>query len=84
MVKQNMDHLDTWPNLWETGKTYLDFSWDLSDLEAKIEYTKSHPEIMRELAEAAQTIYRTAFHQPHGPGSFTDHLLELIQYTHPK
>lgn len=78
MIKQNMDHLDTWPNLWQTGKTYLDFSWDLSDLESKITYSKSHPEEMRALANAAQETYRAAIRQKRGPGSFTQHLLDLI------
>lgn len=78
MVKQNMDHLDTWPNLWETGKTYLDFKWDLSDLESKINYAKSHPEVMRIFADAAQKKYHAALQQKRGPGSFTEYLLDLI------
>lgn len=78
IVKQNMDHLETWPNLWETGKTYLDFKWDLSDLESKIDYVKSHPEIMRDFANAAQKKYHTALFKKYGTGSFTEYLRELI------
>ena len=78
IIKQNMDHLETWPNLWETGKTYLDFAWDLSDLKSKLEYARSHPEEIQGFAIAAQEKYRIALRQKHGPGSFTEHLLELI------
>ena len=31
LLKLNMDHLDTWPNLYE-NKTYVDFKWDLSNV----------------------------------------------------
>lgn len=78
MIKQNMDHLDTWPNLWESNKTYLDFKWDLSDLESKIEYAKTHTEEMQHLASAAQEKYRVALYQKQGLGSFTEHLLNLV------
>ena len=78
MIKQNMDHLDTWPNLWETAKPISTFSWDLSDLESTIEYAKTHPEQMRQLADAAQKKYRAAFCKKQQAGSFTEHLLSII------
>lgn len=33
LIKPNMDHLQTLPNLYDDGKTYLSVKWDLSDLE---------------------------------------------------
>ncbi len=78
IIKQNMDHLSTWPNLWETGQSYLDFKWDLSDLETKIDYARTHPEAMRALANTAQKKYQTALTQKEGSGSFVEHLLSLI------
>lgn len=32
VVKQNMDHLDTLPNLYEAGETHLSVNWDFSGL----------------------------------------------------
>ena len=37
LIKPNMDHLLTWPNFYIKNETYLDFAWDLNDLEDKIE-----------------------------------------------
>ena len=32
LIKPNMDHLDTWPNLYIKNKTYLSFKWNFSDI----------------------------------------------------
>lgn len=79
MMKQNMDHLDTWPNLWEKNKTYLDFSWDFADLKQKMEYIKEHPKEVKQLAETAQESYRHALLKSEGSGSFVERFLSFIE-----
>lgn len=37
LFKPNMDHLETWPNLYIKNKTYIDFNWNLNDLILKLE-----------------------------------------------
>lgn len=36
LIKQNMDHLETLPDLYEPGVTYLPVAWDFSDLDTVI------------------------------------------------
>jgi len=71
--------LETWPKLWETRETYLDFNWDLSDLESKIAFAKNNPETMKNLASNAQARYRAALFQKEGPGSFKEHFLDIVK-----
>jgi hypothetical protein len=78
MVKQDMDHLETWPNLWIKGKTYLDFKWDLSDLEEKIEFVFRSPEAVRDIAVQAQQMYRDALCSPAGREEFCRRFIALI------
>lgn len=78
MIKQNMDHLDTWPNLWQKDKTYLDFSWDLSDLKNTIAYALEKPDELLDRAKAAQRLYKRAIDTQPGEGSFTEHFMKLI------
>ena len=37
LLKPNMDHMSTWPNLYEKDITYISHSWDLEDLVDVIE-----------------------------------------------
>lgn len=50
LLKPNMDHLLTWPNFFMRNETYLDFSWDLSDLTDKIESIKYEKNKYNEIA----------------------------------
>lgn len=50
LLKPNIDHMMTWPNFFKKNETYIDFSWDLSDLRDKIELIKLHKNNFREVA----------------------------------
>ncbi len=78
IIKQNMDHLETWPNLWQPDKTYLNFAWDLTDLEATVEQAIADPTKMVNLAEQAQTHYAFHFTQD-GSRMFAERLLKLVK-----
>lgn len=77
MIKQNMQHLETWPNLWIAGESYLDFSWDLSDLNDKVDYAKANPHEMMLLAEQAQNIYQACFTEE-GMNNFCQRFIEIV------
>lgn len=36
LIKASMDHIDTFPNIYEDGVTYVKLKWDMSDLEEKL------------------------------------------------
>ncbi len=42
LIKPNMDHLETWPNIYKPMKTYIPCNWDFSDLEEKVNWVFSN------------------------------------------
>lgn len=79
MIKQDMSHLATWPNLWIKDKTYLDFEWDMSDVREKVEYAIHNPEHMRYLAHQAQRIYKPILDYNTGKNIFCERFINLIK-----
>ena len=53
LIKQDMSHLDTLPDLFEAGVTYLPVAWDFSDLEEVVRTALSQPDRCRAVAEEA-------------------------------
>ncbi len=57
VFKPNMDHLETWPNLYVKNKTYLDFSWNLNDIQSKLDNILSNPKQIKHISENAYNFY---------------------------
>lgn len=53
LVKPDMSHLETWPDPYVAGESYLPFKWDFSDFEALMAAVNNKTEMMR-LADNAQ------------------------------
>lgn len=53
LVKPNMDHLITWPNIYLPNQTYLPINWNGSDLIDKVENLISNPIMINELRQNA-------------------------------
>lgn len=58
LLKPNMDHLDTTPNLYRAGETYLAVKWDFSDLEYVVQSALSDPDLLKQVAQNAFQIAR--------------------------
>lgn len=80
IIKQDMSHLNTWPNLWLNGESYLHFAWDMSDIDEKIEFALSYPVRMTEYAVEAQNIYRTISDSEKSGRIFCERLQSLIHF----
>jgi len=78
LVKPDMSHMITWPDLYQPDVTYVPFKWDLSDLEEKIDALLSEPERCREIATNAQKIYRHYLSEE-GIAEFAERLVSVIQ-----
>ena len=83
IVKQKMDHLETWPDLWIENETYLPFAWDLSDLEDKIEFIVQHPEEIVELADQAQIRYKNLLCTEKGHQEFCQRFVDIVEGRNP-
>ena len=60
LVKANMDHMITWPNLFIDGVTYVSHKWDFSDFNDKLEAILSNPERFQDIANEGQKKFRDA------------------------
>ena len=60
LIKPAMEHLDTYPNVYIPGETYLPVLWSLNDLEEKLEYALSNYQSLKLIAENGQQVYKKA------------------------
>lgn len=77
-IKQNMDHLETWPNLWQAESTYIPVKWDLSDLKPIIESLRENRGSAAEMAQNAQELYREALGNQNAKNMFLDRFQERV------
>ena len=52
-----MDHIKTWPNYYENGKTSIFFDWSCSDINNKIENILDNFSNYEEIIEGARNRY---------------------------
>ena len=58
LAKPSLNHMNTWPEFYIEDKTYIPFSWDLSDIIEKIEMIKNNYTKYMDIASNGQKIYR--------------------------
>jgi len=61
LLKPSMDHLETEPNIYRAGETYVPLRWDLTDLEEKIEWISNHPSECRDIVRRGQKVLLNYF-----------------------
>lgn len=57
LIKPDMSHVETWPDLYVRGETYVKFSWDVADLPGVLADVNSRYERYVEVARTAQQRY---------------------------
>jgi hypothetical protein len=76
LLKESLDFLDTYPNIYEDGKTYISCKNDFSDLEDKIEYcVLNFTDIRDELVDNMVTSYKDNYTLE----SLADYTVELFK-----
>lgn len=58
LLKPDTSHLETWPDVFSPGETYVPFSWDAEDLVGKGEYYLAHDAERLRIARNAWESYR--------------------------
>lgn len=56
LVKPDMSHLTTEPDIYVNGETYVPVEWDFSNLEEVCEYYLNHPKETKEIIENAARV----------------------------
>jgi hypothetical protein len=60
LLKPDMSHLETWPDIFRGGDTIVTHKWDLSDFLDRVTEAEDQRRDLASIAAAAQDVYRTA------------------------
>jgi hypothetical protein len=63
LIKPSMAHIDTQPNIFIEGETYVSVRWDFADLEEKCRYYLEHPDEAAHIIENARRVCTAYFKQ---------------------
>lgn len=57
----NMDNIETWPNIYQDGKTYLSYDYDMNNLLEKVEELLSNDELRNSLVKNSQKVCKSVY-----------------------
>jgi hypothetical protein len=78
LLKPSMSHLETFPDFFQDGETFISYSWDLSDMSDKIDDAVANYSRYREIAQEAQARYASNVFSKSGRERFVQHFRQLI------
>ncbi|MGF1464666.1 MAG: glycosyltransferase [Sandaracinaceae bacterium] len=78
LLKPDMSHLRTEPDIFLPGVTYVPFRWDATDLVEKIHYYLDHPHAADRIARTARKAYQDWFLT----GRFVGRIQEVLEHLH--
>ncbi|MDX2244379.1 MAG: glycosyltransferase [Leptolyngbyaceae cyanobacterium bins.302] len=74
LLKPNMDHIDTAPNIYYPNETYVPLKWDFSDLEEKCDFYLRNPDEAARIITNARRVLEGYFKQ----GEFVKTIADLV------
>ena len=75
LVKPSMDHINTEPNIYIDGETYVSVNWDFSNLVEKCQYFLENPDEAARIIANARRVYTEYFRE----NSFVQKIKSLIE-----
>lgn len=78
LVKPKVEHMSTWPELFQPNETYVPIEWDLSDFDEKVENLLQNDDFRLKIAENGQKVYQNAVSQE-GMDVFVERLLKHVE-----
>lgn len=78
LLKPDMSHLETWPDLFRGGETIVTHKWDLSDILERIDEAHDRGQDLQIIAGQAQELYRTALSGTGAAEGFADRVRGLV------
>lgn len=79
LVKPDMQHMETWPDIFRAGETMLSHSWDLDDLEAVIDTALQRYAESIQIAEQGQAAYMRHTIDDEAGQQFASRLIRELQ-----
>jgi len=74
LIKPEMEHIDTAPNIYFPNETYVPVKWDFSDLEEKCDYYLSNPDEAARIVTNARRVLERYFTE----GGFVETIASLF------
>jgi hypothetical protein len=78
LIKPSMSHLETWPPLYEDGRTMLGVNWDMSDLNQKIDWALENEGEAQAIAREGQSEYHKYIAGDSARELFADRFAEIV------
>ena len=78
LLKPSMNHIQTWPDFFQDGSTYLSHNWNLDDLEEKIDWAIKNTNTRIEIARTGQQIYTEHTSGPNAGELFAKRITEVL------
>jgi hypothetical protein len=78
LLKPDMSHMETWPDLFRADETMLVHAWDLSDFDEALERAIADCAGTQRIAAGGQVVYRDHMHGDAAAASFAAQLQMLI------
>ena len=78
LIKPDMSHLKTWPDLYIPNLSYIPIKWNLSDLEKNLEHYKGNYSLLVNIAREGQKIYKSHTQGVNAGINFAKKIKELI------
>jgi hypothetical protein len=78
LLKPSMDHLDTWPPLYERHRTYIAHEWDLRDFDEKLAEALADHDLRLRVAADGQKRYQDYLVGPEAGERFAERFLHLV------
>ena len=75
LLKPDMSHCETWPDIFVPFETYVPIRWDFSDLEEKTRYYLAHESEREQIAQRAYT----RLHQYSIRGEFLGQMRDVVE-----
>lgn len=77
LIKPNMDHIDTWPNLYKKHETYIPIPWKIEEWENIIPNILSDEHLLLKVASNGQNSFKKIWSKE-GNEKFCDHFIEMV------
>ncbi len=78
LLKPDMSHLETWPDYFRPGETFVAHRWDLSDLAERVNDLVEHRDKAIAVAAAGQALHRWHVCSAAGQEAFADRFAAIL------
>lgn len=79
LLKPDMTHIETWPNLYIDGRTIMSFAWNLKDIDLLIQSIEDNPIKASEIAARGQELYLRYVGPAESGKLFCKHFAEIVK-----